>query len=365
MAQSTLTQNPLVSVVTPFYNSAPYLAHCIESVLAQTYSQFEYILLDNCSTDGSTEIAATYASRDPRIKFVRCSEFLSQLENYNRALTYISTSSVYCKMVQADDWLFPDCLKLMVRVFDQSESIGLVSSYWLEGDELCGRGLPITRTIICGREWARHFLLTDRYIFGSQTQVMYRSSLVRTEPTFYNTSFPFGADVEKSMEILQKWDTGFAHQILSFSRRDNEGSILGSFLRFYPHDLLRYVIARRHAPIFFDGKESEAVIDKYKRAYYRVLATAPFRLQGRAFWRYHVAALNVQTEGETLDWSYLGAMIAGEILWSAGNPGMTAVRILRLLNQKRALRAAEAPPPQSPCVEFAPRGLEPVRNRSA
>ena len=60
---------PLVSVVTPFYNSTQYLAECIESVLAQTHGEFEYILSDNCSTDGSTDIAESYARRDSRIQF--------------------------------------------------------------------------------------------------------------------------------------------------------------------------------------------------------------------------------------------------------------------------------------------------------
>ncbi len=78
----TPATRPLVSVVTPFFNTAPYLAEYIESVLAQSYSQFEYILMDNCSTDGSSEIAATYASRDPRIRLIRC----------NRRSCYVSRS---------------------------------------------------------------------------------------------------------------------------------------------------------------------------------------------------------------------------------------------------------------------------------
>jgi hypothetical protein len=46
----------------------------------------------------------------------------------------ISDASQYCKIVQADDYIFPQCLELMVQAFEQSKSIGLVSSYWLHGD---------------------------------------------------------------------------------------------------------------------------------------------------------------------------------------------------------------------------------------
>jgi glycosyltransferase involved in cell wall biosynthesis len=53
---------PLVSIVTPFYNTRDYLRECMESVLRQTYENSEYVLVDNCSTDGLSEIAADYAS---------------------------------------------------------------------------------------------------------------------------------------------------------------------------------------------------------------------------------------------------------------------------------------------------------------
>src|SRR5215831_10677015 len=118
MTQATLAIRPLVSVVTPFYNTTRYLAQCIESVLTQSYSEFEYILMDNCSTDGSGKIAEAYARRDPRIRLIRCSEFVSQLQNYNRALNEISDASRYCKILQADDYIFPQCLELMVQAFE-------------------------------------------------------------------------------------------------------------------------------------------------------------------------------------------------------------------------------------------------------
>src|SRR5215472_8291783 len=169
MTQEILATRPLVSVVTPFYNTASYLAQCIESVLTQSYSAFEYILMDNCSTDGSGEIAETYARGDTRIRLIRCSEFVSQLRNYNRALIEISDASQYCKIVQADDYVFPQCLELMVQAFEQSKTIGLVSSYWLHGDVIAGSGYPYSTPMLPGRECGAWTLRTGIYTFASPT----------------------------------------------------------------------------------------------------------------------------------------------------------------------------------------------------
>jgi len=338
--QSPLATLPLVSVVTPFFNTAPYLAECIESVLAQSYSQFEYILLDNCSTDGSSEIAATYASRDPRIRLIRCSQFLSQLPNYNRALAEISDASKYCKIVQADDRIFPECLQLMVKTFEQSESIGLVSSYWLSGNDLWGSGFPLQTSMLPGRECGQWFLRTGISIFGTQTQVMYRSSVVRDHEAFYNVSFPF-ADLQRCMEILEHWDFGFVHQVLSFSRRDNISTLQALDL-FQPYDLLRYIIAQRYAPIFLERDEAASIIGKYKRQYYRVLARAALQFPGRAYWRFHKSMLKSLNEREKQDWPYLARIMGQELLWLASNPGGTIIRAFRSLKRKRMRAAPQA-----------------------
>jgi glycosyltransferase involved in cell wall biosynthesis len=61
----------LVSIITPNYNCVQFIAQTIESVLAQTYQNWELIIIDDCSTDGSYEIARSYAKRDKRIKVFR------------------------------------------------------------------------------------------------------------------------------------------------------------------------------------------------------------------------------------------------------------------------------------------------------
>jgi glycosyltransferase involved in cell wall biosynthesis len=315
----TVVSETLVSVVTPFHNTAPYLARCIESVLAQSCAQFEYILVDNCSTDGSGEIAAGYARRDPRIRMIRRESLLPQVQNYNAALAEISAASRYCKIVQADDYIFPECLRLMVQAFEPSESIGLVSSYWLKGDAVLGSGFPNGVTQLPGRELARRYLRHGLYVFGSPTTVMYRSSLVREHAPFYQEGL-LHEDTEKCMQILGKWDFGFVHQILSFLRVGNE-SITSAVRSLQPNALDRYILVQRYAAAFLEPDEAARIQGLSRRAYYRVLADAAIRMRGPEFWRYHEQGL--KTLGESLNRSRLALSVGLELLRMAANPGET------------------------------------------
>jgi len=326
---------PLVSVVTPFHNTAPFLAHCIESVLAQTYSDFEYILVDNCSTDRSGIIAESFARRDPRIRLIRRTQLLSQVQNYNGALAEISDASQYCKIVQADDFVFSECLQLMVQAFDQSESIGLVSSYWLKGTTVWGSGFPTDTTVLPGKDMARLYLRERLYVFGSPTTVMYRSSIVRHHKPFYDESL-LHEDTEKCMQILERWDFGFVHQVLSFLRLGNE-SVSSAFRRLRPEALDWYIIAQRYASSFLESTEALALKRRSKRDYYRILANEVLHFRGSHFWRYHVAGL--KTLGEKLDCVYLALQIGRTLLWMASNPGSTVMRAMRYLKRDPVARA--------------------------
>ena len=316
---------PLVSVVTPFYNTALYLSECLESVLAQSYQHLEYILVDNCSTDGSCEIAERYARRDSRIRLIRWNELLSQVQNYNSALAEISPASKYCKIVQADDYIFPDCLKLMVQAFEQSEAIGLVSAYDLKGGVVRGSGFPHLFSPVAGKETVRLYLRKGIFPFGSPTTLMYRSSLVRKQRSFYDES-RLHEDTEKCMQILEHWDFAFVPQVLSFLRVGNE-SISSSVRNFYPDALDRYIVVKRYASIFLEQNEAVALTKRVKHEYYRVLSRGMLGLQQRPFWRYHEKGL--RTLGEKIEWTYLIVVVAWAVLWMAMNPGDTVRRLVR------------------------------------
>src|SRR6185312_6778370 len=90
-ANMTPEEQPLVSVLTPVYNGEKHITECIESVLAQTYQNWEYCIVNNCSKDRTLEIAMRYAQRDKRVRIHNNTEFVGCDANGNIALQQMSS----------------------------------------------------------------------------------------------------------------------------------------------------------------------------------------------------------------------------------------------------------------------------------
>lgn len=213
-----MTDAPLVSVVTPVYNGADYLVECVESVLAQRYENWDYTIVDNASSDATPEIAERFAAQDSRIRHLRFDEFVDATANHNRAVDAISPESEFCKVVEADDWIYPECLSLMVGAADTASTVGVVGSYQLWGTRVFPYGLPYTTTFAPGTEIVRGTLLGEFNVTGSPTATLLRSSYVRERRPFYDDAFRH-EDAEAALWMLSLHDFAFVHQVLTFARR--------------------------------------------------------------------------------------------------------------------------------------------------
>jgi glycosyltransferase involved in cell wall biosynthesis len=334
-----MSSGPLVSVVTPFYNTAPYLAECIESVLAQTYRNFEYLLVNNASTDGSREIAVRYSAEDARIRLIENPAIVSQVENYNGALARISPASKYVKIVQADDGIYPDCLSLMVQLAEREPGVGLVSSYRLWGDQPAGAGVPRNLVRLPGRDACRMMLLDGCYLLGSPTTVLYRADIVRSRKPFYALG-RYHEDTEAGYEILLESDLGFVHEILSFTRTDNV-SITSSTRAFNSSDLDYLIVLERFGPQLLTPEELVRQRTYSDRGYYRFLGRALLRFQSHRFWAYH--RIGLATAGRTLRWRNVLLQAALEPLRLARDPRDTIERTLADV-RKRLPKRPSGPP---------------------
>lgn len=122
---------PTISVVMPAFNRERYIGAAIESVLAQTFTDFELIVVDDRSTDGTVAVAAAVAARDPRVRVVVNDRNLGQFANRNRAAAL--ATGTYLKYHDSDDIMYPHCLETMLNALQQYPEAGFAlsaSRYW-------------------------------------------------------------------------------------------------------------------------------------------------------------------------------------------------------------------------------------------
>ncbi len=331
---------PLVSVITPVYNGEAFLAECIESVLAQTYQNWDYTIVNNRSTDRTLEIAKSYAAKDSRIRVHDNRDFLPIIQNHNHAIRQISPDSKYCKVVLADDWLFPECLMKMVALAEARPSVGLVGAYGLHGDgmHVMWRGLPFPRTVVTGREVSRLRLLQGRYVFGAPTATLVRADFVRKERNFYDES-NLHADSTVCFRILQESDFGFVHQLLTFTRIQGESNTtfserMNSIQLSFLTELIQY------GPACLDKKEYEDRLKIRLREYYQVLAEGLLQMRGRRYFEFHKNWL--RNLGIPLSWSRLFRGFCMAVWHGVSHPVAAVKSLARWWGKATASKKASA-----------------------
>jgi len=277
-------EQPLVSVLTPVYNGEPYLGECIESVLNQTYQNFEYIIVNNCSKDRTLEIAREYEKKDRRIRVQDNDEFLGVIANHNHAFKMMSKSAKYCKVVSADDFIFPECLMKMVELAEANPSVGLVGSYSLAGKKVMYSGLEYERKVVSGGEVCRAQLLGGPYVFGAPTTLLYRADLVRKTTNFYPNSNPH-SDTTACYQSLEDSDFGFIHQVLSCTRIHAESQTSRS-IKFGTINFAMLADLVRFGPKYLTPVELRQRLTILTDAYYRALVPTLFsQPRNKEFWQ--------------------------------------------------------------------------------
>lgn len=139
------------SVLVPVYNVSPYLRECIESVLTQSYGDYELLLVDDGSTDGSGAICDAYAAKDARVRvFHKENGGLMSARRYAIA----RMAGDYCVFLDADDWLEPNTLETLAAAIRETAAECLI--YGICRDQPGGTEHLSAPASVCNR------LMTDR-----------------------------------------------------------------------------------------------------------------------------------------------------------------------------------------------------------
>ena len=177
---------PQLTVLMPVYNGGPFLRSAIESILNQDFSDFDFLIIDDGSTDGSHEIAASYA--DPRIRLESNGRNLGLIATLNRGLDL--AKGTYVARMDADDIAFSDRLSKQLAFMKAHPEIGLCGT-WYERDYMDGTSImtpPEDDASI------RFFLIFDT-VFAHNT-IMFRRKFLEDHGLRYDPDFRHAEDFE-------------------------------------------------------------------------------------------------------------------------------------------------------------------------
>ena len=147
---------PLVSIIVPVYNVAPYLEQCVESIRSQSYSNFQCFLVDDGSTDGSAALCDRAAAADSRfIALHKSNSGVSDARNQAMDLA----EGKYLQFADGDDWLAPDATETFVRAAEITGCDLVVAHFYrVAGERQARRGHIKTGGVMTRREFAEQMV---------------------------------------------------------------------------------------------------------------------------------------------------------------------------------------------------------------
>ena len=228
---------PLVSVIMNGHNVAAYVTEAIESVLSQTYQNWEIVFWDNCSDDGTPDLVQGY--HDPRIRYFRSKSFTPLGLARNDAIE--KSQGEFIAFLDCDDLWFPEKLDRQVPLF-QDERVGLVYSDTIFFNELGHERILYRGRLPCEGECFRSLL--GRYFLSMETVVLRRKAL-QSETHYFDPRFDMIEEADMFRRISYRWRIAGVPEVLAKWR------VHGASWTFkYPH-LFR--------------SESDLMIDGYRR----------------------------------------------------------------------------------------------------
>lgn len=193
--------DPKLSVIVPVYKAEKYLERCVDSILAQTFMDFEVLLIDDGSPDGSGDICDEYAFKDTRVRvFHKENGGVSSARN----LGLDNIRGDYLTFIDADDWIDVDCFKNGISIVDRDDLDILQYSYKMireqDGSVICVRYYDCTPM-----GW-KEFVQADHYIVCVWGNYI-RSSIVKTHHLRFNETLHLAEDqlfIMKAMSLSSR-----------------------------------------------------------------------------------------------------------------------------------------------------------------
>jgi glycosyltransferase involved in cell wall biosynthesis len=248
----TSSAYPLVSVIMPAYNAAAFVSAAIESVLAQTFREFELLVIEDGSTDATGELLRTF--HDPRLVILPNERNLGLVTSLNRGIA--AARGEYIARMDADDWSYPGRLALQVTYLEQHPEIGILSCAYQVTDKALN---PIQERILPETDVAIRRDLYCKYECFCHPAVMLRRIALPETEWYRHAWFP-AEDRDLWLRILEVWQGANLPHVLH-KKRDHVQSISNQNSRIQSDLVIQITVEslkRERAPAEISSEASNA-----------------------------------------------------------------------------------------------------------
>jgi glycosyltransferase involved in cell wall biosynthesis len=229
---------PLVSVGVPVYNGENFIIECLQSILDQSYQNWECIIVDNCSSDNTNKLCTEFIKKDKRFKLYRNPELLNIMQNWNKVFEYAPEEAAYFKIVPADDIIFSTYLEVMVNLMEENPGVGVASSYRIDGVDVRGRGLDIFEgPVFNGKEVFQKEIFAQIDVTGSINAMIYKMKYLKMVPDYPKifSEENLHIDMETACDLMMVSDFGFVFNVMSYTRRHDSSVTDTISIRYKTH----------------------------------------------------------------------------------------------------------------------------------
>jgi len=216
---------PMVSIIVPVYNAENNLERCIESILGQTYKEFELILLNDGSTDRSGEICDAYAMKDQRIRVVhKKNTGVSDTRNLGIEMA----CGEYLQFLDSDDWITPDATGLFVRTATEKQCDMVIADFYrVIGERVSPKGAIEEDGIMDRMTYAVNMLQKPAdFYYGVLWNKFYKRSIIQEHQLRMDTSISWCEDFMFNLEYVRRIQTVYALKVPVYYYVKTKGSLV-------------------------------------------------------------------------------------------------------------------------------------------
>ena len=220
---------PTVSIIVPVYNAEKTIGRCVDSILGQQYTDFELLLVDDGSRDGSGAICDSHALADSRVQVIH-KENTGVSDTRNIGIS--RARGVYLQFLDSDDWITPDATKLLVETARDHDCDLVISDFYrVVGERVSRKGDIDEDRVLTREEYAAHMMEQPAdFYYGVLWNKLYRRDIVESHRLRMDPELSWCEDFMFNLEYIRHAQRFYALQVPIYYYVKTKGSLASQSL---------------------------------------------------------------------------------------------------------------------------------------